>query len=117
MKRERQPCVYILASAYNGTLYVGVTSDLLARIVQHRDGTFDSFTRKHGIKRLVYFEVYDDMETAIAREKQLKRYRRDWKRNLIERENPAWNDLALGLGLEPLMVSPGGLVGPGTRPG
>ena len=117
MKLERQPCVYILASAYNGTLYVGVTSNLLARIVQHRTGIFDSFTRKNGIKRLVYVETYDDMETAIAREKQLKRYHRDWKRNLIERENPAWNDLAVGFGLDPLTAVPGGEVGPGTRPG
>ena len=117
MKRERQPCVYILASAYNGSLYVGVTSDLLARIVQHREGTFDSFTREHHIKRLVCVETYDDMENAIAREKQLKRYRRDWKRNLIERENPAWNDLAVGFGLEPLAASLGSPVGPGTRPG
>ena len=117
MNPQRQPIVYILASAYNGTLYVGVTSNLLARIVQHREGIFDSHTRKHGIKRLVYFETYDDMETAIAREKQLKRYRRDWKRNLIERENPAWNDLAVGFGLEPLTTVPGGAVGPGTRPG
>lgn len=117
MKQERQPCVYILASAYNGTLYVGVTSNPLARISQHRAGSFDGFTRKHGIKRLVYFETYDDMETAIAREKQLKRYRRDWKRNLIQRDNPAWNDLAVGIGLEPLAALPSGTVGPGTRPG
>ena len=117
MKQERQPIVYILASAYNGTLYVGVTSNLLARIVQHRNGTFDSHTRKHGIKRLVYFETYDDMVTAIAREKQLKRYHRDWKRNLIERDNPAWNDLAMGFGLEPLAAVRGGEVGPGTRSG
>ena len=115
MKLERQPCVYILASGYNGTLYVGVTSNLLARIAQHRAGTYESFTRKHRIKRLVYFETYDDMETAIHREKQLKRYHRDWKRNLIERENPAWNDLAVGFGLEPLAPVPSSPVGPGRR--
>ncbi|MBY0284853.1 MAG: GIY-YIG nuclease family protein [Sphingomonas sp.] len=117
MKQERQPIVYILASSYNGTLYVGVTSNLVGRIVQHRTGTFDGFTRKHGIKRLVYFEIFEEMETAIAREKQLKRYRRDWKRNLIEHENPAWNDLAVGFGLEPLTAVSGGAVGLGTRPG
>ncbi|OYY78416.1 MAG: endonuclease [Sphingomonas sp. 28-62-20] len=117
MKPESQPCVYILASGYNGSVYVGVTSDLFARIVQHREGTFDGHTKKYGIKRLVYVETYDDMETAIAREKQLKRHRRDWKRNLIERDNLAWNDLAVGLGLEPLTAAPGGAVGPGTRPG
>jgi len=96
------PCVYILANRYNGALYVGVTSNLLARILQHRAGTFAGHTKKHGIYRLVYFEIGESMEGAIAREKQLKRWRRDWKRNLIERENPAWNDLAVGLGLEPL---------------
>ncbi|MCR5870165.1 MULTISPECIES: GIY-YIG nuclease family protein [unclassified Sphingomonas] len=99
---ERLPCVYILASAFNGTLYVGVTSDLIGRIVQHRAGTFDGFTKRHGIHRLVYYEVGGTMESAIRREKQVKRYRREWKRNLIERENPMWNDLAVGLGLEPL---------------
>ncbi|MDO7843741.1 GIY-YIG nuclease family protein [Sphingomonas immobilis] len=99
---ERTPCVYILASGYNGALYVGVTSNLIGRIEQHRAGTFDGHTRKYGIRRLVYFEVAETMDAAIAREKQLKRYRREWKRNLIERENPAWNDFAVGFGLEPL---------------
>lgn len=117
MKLERQPCVYILASAYNGSLYVGVTANLLGRIIQHRAGTFSGHTKKYGIYRLVYVEVFDTMEPAIAREKQLKRYRRDWKRNLIERENPAWNDLAVGFGLPPLAASPSGAGGPGTRPG
>lgn len=106
MTIERTPCVYILASAYNGALYVGVTSDLVARVVQHRDGYFGGHTRRHRIYRLVYFEVAESMDAAIAREKQLKRYRREWKRNLIERENPAWNDLAVWLGLPPLVSSP-----------
>jgi putative endonuclease len=74
---ERQPCIYILASGYLGALYVGVTSNLIGRVQQHRAGTFDGHTSKYGINRLVYFEVADTMETAIAREKQLKRYRRD----------------------------------------
>jgi putative endonuclease len=104
MHVEGVPCVYILASRYNGALYVGVTSDLLGRMIQHREGTFEGHTKKYGIIRLVYFEVGESMEGAIAREKQLKRWRRDWKRNLIERQNPAWNDLAVGLGLEPLGV-------------
>ena len=115
--RERQPCVYILASGYNGTLYVGVTSNLIGRIVQHREGLFDGYTRRYGTLRLVYFEVADRMEVAIRREKQLKRYRRDWKRNLIEHENPTWDHLAVGFGLKPLAASPSAPVDPGTRPG
>ena len=104
--RERTPCTYIPASGHNGSLYVGVTSDLLTRIAQHRAGTFEGHTKRHGITRLVYFEMAETMETGILREKQLKRWRRDWKRNLIERDNPAWNDLAVGLGLEPLPHHP-----------
>ena len=115
--RERQPCIYILASGYNGTVYTGVTSNLIGRMVQHREGVFDGYTKKHGILRLVYFEVADTMESAIRREKQLKRYRRDWKRNLVERENPTWDDLAVGFGLEPLARLPSPEVDPGTRPG
>ena len=115
--RERQPCVYILANGHNGTLYVGVTSNLLGRMIQHRGGALDGFTRKHHIRRLVYFEIADTMDAAISREKQLKRYRRDWKRNLIERENPAWNDLAVGFGLDPLEPAPSPKVDPGTGPG
>ena len=99
---ERTPCIYILANRYNGAVYTGVTSNLLSRIIQHRSGTFDGHTRKLGIHRLVYSEIAETMEAAITREKQLKRYRRDWKRNLIERENPTWNDLAVGFGLDPL---------------
>lgn len=115
--RERHPCVYILASSYNGTLYTGVTSNLIGRLIQHREGVFDGYTRAYGVLRLVYFEVADTMESAIRCEKQLKRYRRDWKRNLIERENPTWNDLAVSFGLEPLARSPSPEVAPGTRPG
>jgi len=99
---ERGPCAYILASGYNGTLYVGVTSNLIGRVMQHREGAFDGFTKRYGVHRLVYYEVAETMDAAIAREKQLKRYRREWKRNLIERENPAWNDLAAAFGLESL---------------
>ena len=117
MAIERVPCVYILASGHNGALYVGVTSNLPGRLMQHRCGAFDGHTRKYAIHRLVYFETAEMMEAAIAREKQLKRYRRDWKRNLIERGNPAWNDLAADWALEPLPPASGSAVDPGTRPG
>ncbi len=100
--REIAPCVYLLASKRFGTLYVGVTSNLIGRVIQHREGAFDGFTKKHGIKMLVWYESADTMEAAIAREKAMKKWRRDWKCNLIERQNPDWNDLAVGLGLEPL---------------
>ena len=114
---DRQPCVYILSTAYNGTLYVGVTADLLRRVAQHRAETLGGFTARQQIKRLVYWELFETMEAAILREKQLKRWRRDWKRNLIERTNPAWNDLAVGFGLPPLPPMLRGAVDPGTGPG
>jgi putative endonuclease len=100
--RERQPCVYLLSSGHNGRLYCGVTSNLIGRIQQHRDEVFDGFTTRYDIKRLVWFEIAETMEAAIAREKTIKKWPRDWKRNLIERDNPAWNDLAVGFGLQPL---------------
>ncbi|MEG3083305.1 GIY-YIG nuclease family protein [Sphingomonas sp. PB2P12] len=100
--RNRQPCVYILTNAYNGTLYVCVTSNLIGRILQHREGTFEGFTKRHGIIRLVWYEMADTMEAAIASEKRIKKWHRDWKMNLIERDNPHWDDLAVALGLEPL---------------
>jgi len=98
----KQPCVYILASRDFGTLYIGVTSDLLARVYQHRTGQKQGFTSKYAVHRLVRFEMFEDMPTAIAREKQLKRWHRQWKINLIESENPEWTDLATGLGFPPL---------------
>ena len=85
--------VYILASERNGTLYIGVTSDLVGRIFQHRTGVTGGFTAKHRVTRLVYFEVHVDIEMAISREKQLKKWRRRWKLELIEQENPSWRDL------------------------
>ena len=95
--------VYILASRKHGTLYIGVTSDLLRRMYEHREGLAGGFTRKHGIKRLVYIETFTRIEDAIAREKQLKNWHRDWKISLLERENPDWNDLAVTtLGFDPL---------------
>ena len=91
---ERNPCVYILASKKNGTLYVGVTSNLAQRINQHRFTETASFTSTHSVKKLVYIEFHSDMEAAINREKKLKKWRRSWKLALIERENPNWVDLA-----------------------
>ena len=93
MRDERQPAVYILASGRNGTLYIGVTSDLCSRIAQHRDGGIAGFTRKYGVKILVWFEHHGTMPDAILREKQLKEWRRAWKLELIERLNPGWRDL------------------------
>jgi len=85
--------VYILASRKHGTLYVGVTSDLLNRVTQHREGVHDGFTKQHSVKRLVWYELHDGIEAAIHREKRLKKYKREWKINLIEHDNPDWDDL------------------------
>ena len=99
---QRQPCVYILASYPRGTLYIGVTSNLLARLWQHRSDFMPGFTAKHHVYMLVHFEVYGDIVTAISREKQLKRWHRSWKLNLIEAGNPHWADLAVDLGFPPV---------------
>lgn len=85
--------VYISASSKNGTLYTGVTSDLIKRIYQHRNNQVEGFTSKYNIKHLVYYEQYDDIVGAINREKQIKRWKRSWKINLIEQDNPYWRDL------------------------
>lgn len=90
---DKKGYVYLLASERNGTLYVGVTSDLVKRVHQHREGTIDGFTKKYGVKTLVYFEVFSDMESAIGREKAVKKWNRAWKLELIEKENPDWRDL------------------------
>ena len=111
---ERDPAVYMMASGFHGTLYVGVTSNLLQRVYQHRRGAFGGFTAEYGCKRLVWFEMHGSMEEAIAREKRLKRWRRAWKYDLIAAENPTWQDLAEEFGFEPLVVRK---VGPGSRPG
>ena len=100
MHADFLPTVYLLASHLNGTLYTGVTSNLVARIAQHRDGTIHGFTREHGIKRLVWFESHDDIRDAIQREKRIKKWLRRWKIDLIEQANPLWRDLAVDLGLE-----------------
>jgi len=98
----REPCVYILASKQYGTLYIGVTSDLIARLYQHRTGQGKGFTSRYHVYHLVRFERFETMHEAISREKQLKRWHRQWKINLIESENPQWVDLAPSLGLPPL---------------
>jgi len=90
---NKRPCVYILASRCNGTLYVGVTSDLARRVSQHRSGLVEGFTRNYGVRRLVFAEFHDTMEDAIVREKRVKRWRRAWKLELIEQHNPQWRDL------------------------
>jgi putative endonuclease len=100
--RERQPCVYILASGRNGTLYIGVTSNLIGRLMQHRDGTFEGFTKRYGVSRLVWFDMADTMEAAIESEKRIKKWPRRYKLTIIERKNPRWCDLAADLGLPPL---------------
>jgi len=89
----KQFYVYILASKKNGTLYVGVTSDIRKRIYEHLEGLYDGFTKQHSIKRLVWYEVHDTVATAIQREKNLKDWKREWKIELIEDKNPDWNDL------------------------
>jgi putative endonuclease len=83
----------MLASQRNGTLYIGVTADLLRRIWLHRNGAVDGFTQDHGVHQLVWFEQHDTMLSAITREKQLKKWKRDWKLRLIEESNPYWHDL------------------------
>ena len=93
MKRDFQPAVYIMASKPNGTLYVGVTSDLVQRVWQHREGVADGFSKRYGCKLLVWFELHATMEYAIAREKQLKAGSRKKKLALIEGGNPQWRDL------------------------
>jgi putative endonuclease len=90
---EKLFAVYILASKRNGTLYIGVTSNLPKRIWEHRESVVDGFTTKYGVKTLVWYEVHDNAESAISREKQLKKWNRIWKLSLIEEKNPEWRDL------------------------
>ena len=92
------PCVYILASQRHGTLYVGVTSDIARRAWEHRSDVVEGFTKRYGIHRLVYVEFHETMPDAILREKQVKKWRRAWKIELIERSNPEWSDLYSMLG-------------------
>ena len=87
------PCTYIMASKPNGTLYVGVTSNLLQRVYQHKNNLVEGFTKKYAVHNLVYFEQHLDMYAAITREKQIKKWNRQWKINLIQEQNPKWLDL------------------------
>ena len=89
----KRPCVYILASQRNGTLYIGVTSDPVRRMWEHKNDMVEGFTSKHGVHVLVYAEVLNTMEAAIVREKQIKKWNRAWKTELIEKDNPQWRDL------------------------
>ncbi len=89
--------VYILASKIGGTLYVGVTNDLIRRVAEHKLKLIESFTKDYDVVRLVYFEQFDDPENAIRREKRLKKWKREWKIALIEKDNPNWSDLYPGI--------------------
>lgn len=102
--REYTYFVYLMASRWNGTLYCGVTNDLLRRVVEHRDGTAEGFTSRYGVARLVWFELHSDIHEAILREKRIKKWNRDWKVRLIEAGNRDWRDLAADLGLEPIPI-------------
>jgi putative endonuclease len=93
MSTERYFWVYILASRLGGTLYIGVTNDLVRRVYEHRTDAIPGFTSKHGVHRLVYYEQFFDIENAIRREKRLKKWTRAWKIQLIEKTNPNWDDL------------------------
>ena len=88
-----QPCVYILASQRNGTLYVGVTSALVKRVWEHKSDFVDGFSKQYGVHRLVWYELHATMESAITREKRIKGWKRDWKLEMIEKANPQWRDL------------------------
>ena len=90
---ERQGFVYIMASRRNGTIYIGVTSDLAGRAYQHRNGLVDGFTKKYGCKLLVWYEVHESLDSARLRELQMKKWNRQWKLREIEGMNPEWNDL------------------------
>jgi putative endonuclease len=98
MDPDFSPTAYLLASRRNGTLYTGVTSNLVGRIHQHREGRVSGFSRDYGVKLLVWFEQHATMESAITREKRIKKWNRAWKLELIEASNPEWRDLAEDLG-------------------
>ena len=89
----KQPAVYILATGKRGTLYIGVTSNLVARTFQHREHVIDGFTKRYDVTRLVWYELHGTMDTAILREKQLKKWNREWKLRLVSESNPEWKDL------------------------
>jgi putative endonuclease len=93
----KQPAVYILASKRNGTIYIGVTGNLQQRAWEHKNDLVESFTKKYGVHRLVYYELHEDMMSAIRREKQMKKWNRAWKLELVETQNPEWEDLWEGI--------------------
>ena len=93
----KQYYVYILASRKNGTLYIGVTNNLLKRVYKHKNNLIEGFTQKYGVHNLVYYEVHDNIGKAITREKQMKKWKRQWKIELIETDNPPWKDLYLDI--------------------
>ena len=111
---ERVPCVYLLASTFHGRLYTGVTSNLLGRIAQHRDEWAKGHTSRYAIKRLVWFEIHEEMESAIVLEKRIKRWVRPYKYALVEQSNPTWRDLAEDFGFESFIQKK---VDPGSSPG
>jgi len=90
---DKQPAVYLLASKRNGTLYIGVTSDLVKRVWEHKNDIFEGFTKRYNVHNLVWYEIHENMESAIVREKRLKGWKRKWKLELIEKNNPEWKDL------------------------
>jgi putative endonuclease len=90
---KKQPAVYILASKRNGTLYIGVTSNLVKRIWEHKQDLVEGFSKRYGVHQLVWYELHETMESAIEREKRIKEWKRKWKIELIESTNPSWNDL------------------------
>jgi putative endonuclease len=90
---EKVYYVYIMTNQKNGTIYIGISSNLLRRVYQHKNEYYEGFSKKHFLKRLVYYESFGDVELAIKKEKRLKKYNRDWKINLIEKTNPDWRDL------------------------
>jgi putative endonuclease len=112
---SKEPSVYILASRRNGTIYIGVTSDLMARLHQHRTGATRGFASDHKVYRLVHFEMFGDIYSAISREKQLKAWRRAWKVALIEEGNPFWEDRAVELGFDPVPAHPASIAKPSER--
>jgi putative endonuclease len=90
---NKQPAVYVLASKRNGTLYIGVTSDLVKRIWQHKNNMIEGFTKRYGVHQLVWYELHENMQSAIEQEKRMKEWKRKWKMELIESMNPNWQDL------------------------
>jgi len=101
LKNDEQYFVYILTNKYNNVMYIGVTNNLVRRMFEHKNKLADGFTKKYNLNKLVYYEVSEDIETAIKREKQIKNWHRDWKMNLINQVNPEWQDLSQSITGDP----------------